>query len=75
MSYDIHLNDPVTKQILKLDEPHFVRCGTYAVGGTKELWLNITYNYACVFHRSDVLGEGGIRSIYGMTGAESIQIF
>ena len=75
MSYDIHLNAPVTKQILELDGPHFMRGGTYAVGGTKKLYLNITYNYACVFHRPDVLGEGGLRSIYGMTGAESIPFF
>ena len=63
MSYDIHLNDPVTKQTLELDDPHFMRGGTYVVGGTKELCLNITYNYAC-----------GIRSIYGKTGAESITV-
>ena len=44
MSYDIHLNDPVTKQTLELDDPHFMRGGTYVVGGTKELCLNITYN-------------------------------
>ena len=74
MSYDIHLNDPVTKQTLELDDPHFMRGGTYGVGGTKELCLNITYNYACVFRRPEVLGEGGIRSIYGKTGAESITV-
>ena len=74
MSYDIHLNDPVTKQTLELDDPHFMRGGTYVVGGMKELCLNITYNYACVFRRPEVLGEGGIRSIYGKTGAESIPV-
>lgn len=31
MSYDIHLNDPVTKQTLELDEPHFMRGGTYEI--------------------------------------------
>lgn len=74
MSYDIHLNDPVTKKPLELDEPHFMRGGTFVVGGTTELSLNITYNYACVFHRTEVLGENGIRGIYGMTGAESIPL-
>lgn len=74
MSYDIHLNDPVTKQTIELENPHFMRGGTYAIGGTKELSLNITYNYACVFCRPDVLGEKGIRSIYGKTGAESIPV-
>lgn len=74
MSYDITLNDPVTKKVIELNEPHFRRGGTYAVGGTKELWLNITYNYSAIFCRPDVFGKGGIRSIYGMTGAESIPI-
>lgn len=46
MGYDIHLNDPVTKQIIELENPHFMRGGTYAIDGTKELSLNITYNYA-----------------------------
>lgn len=40
----------------------------------KELWLNITYNYYSVFCRSEVFGEGGIRSIYGLTGAESVPL-
>ena len=74
MSYDIHLNDPVTKQTIELENPHFMRGGTYAIDGTKELSLNITYNYACVFCRPDGLGEKGIRSIYGKTGAESIPV-
>ena len=45
MSYDIHLNDPVTKQTIELENPHFMRGDTYAIDGTKELSLNITYNY------------------------------
>lgn len=48
--------------------------GTYAIGGTTELWLNVTYNYAQFYYRDDVFGEKGIRTIYGMTGAESIPI-
>lgn len=74
MSYDIRLNDPVTKQVIQMDDPHFMSGGTYAAEGTKELWLNITYNYASVFRRPEVFGEDGIRSIYGMTGAESIPV-
>lgn len=72
MSYDINLCDPVTHDVLLLDEPHDMRGGTYAMGGTTECWLNITYNYAPIFRRE--LGEKGIRTIYGMTGAESIQL-
>ena len=74
MSYDIHLNDPVTKQIIELEKPHFMCGGTYAIDGTKELSLNITYNYASVFCRPEVLGKKGIRGIYGKTGAESIPV-
>ena len=72
MSYDISLRDPVTKETLEVDEPHFIRGGTYKLGGNTELWLNITYNYAKHFYR--VMGEKGIRSIYGMSGAESIPV-
>ena len=55
-----------------VDQPHQIRGGMYAVGGTSEAWLNITYNYASHFYR--VLGDKGIRTIYGMTGAESIPV-
>tara|TARA_Y100000034_G_C6804255_1_gene360978 strand:+ start:166 stop:522 length:357 start_codon:yes stop_codon:yes gene_type:complete len=72
MSYDIHLADPVTKQVIHLDEPHMLRGGTFAVGGTTEAWLNVTYNYADHFYNH--LGDKGIRTIYGMTGADSIPI-
>ena len=74
MSYDINLTDPVTHEVIELSEPHFMRGGTYAVGGTTDMWLNVTYNYAKFYYRDDVLGEDGIRTIYGMTGAESIPV-
>lgn len=72
MSYDICLREPVTRETIELDEPHQMRGGTYMVGGTTRAWLNITYNYGRHFRR--LLGEKGIRSIYGMTGAESIPV-
>lgn len=89
MSYDIGLQDPVTKKTLLLSEPHFMRGGTYAIGGTQEASLNVTYNYAPHFRRvfgdSDAKlsdfdrlfgggGETGIRRLYGMSGAESIPV-
>ena len=52
MSYDISLKDPVTKQTIELNEPHFMQGGTYAMGGTKELWLNITYNYGPYYYEA-----------------------
>ena len=74
MSYDISLRDPGTKETREVDEPHFMTGGTYQLGGTKELWLNVTYNYSDFYYRDDVFGEKGIRTIYGMTGAESIPV-
>lgn len=70
MSYDIRLTDRVTGETLEAASPHQVRGGTYCINGTPELWLNVTYNYAPHYYRT--LGEEGVRSIYGRTGAESI---
>lgn len=72
MSYDIYLCDHVTHKPLKADSTHFIAGGMRAMGGTKELWLNVTYNYGHFYYRPEVFGDGGIRSIYGKTGAESI---
>lgn len=88
MSYDIELQDLVTKEALQLDAPHHMRGGTYAMGGTTDAHLNVTYNYAPHFRKafgdSDVElssfdkmfggGKTGIRKLYGMTGAESISV-
>lgn len=45
MSYDVFFRDPVSGETLRTDEPHFMRGGTFKVGGECELYLNITYNY------------------------------
>jgi hypothetical protein len=70
MSYDIELRDPVTGEQLHADERHEMAGGTCVLGGTTALWLNVTYNYAPHYYRT--LGEKGIRTIYGLTGAESL---
>jgi len=72
MSYDIKLVDPVTKETILFDSAHQIKGGTYCIGGTKEAWLNITYNYSKIYR--NLFGENGIRTIYGMSGAESIPI-
>ena len=74
MSYDISLKEPVSGEVIQFDAPHQIRGGNYAIGGTTEAWLNITYNYGRHYRREDVFGEEGIRTIYGMTGAESIPV-
>ena len=72
MSYDIYLVDPETKETLQTETPHLLRGGTYALGGTTDCHLNVTYNYGK--HYARVLGENGIRTIYGMTARESIPV-
>ena len=52
MSYDIRLVDPVTKEPLHTKVNHDMRGGMYALGGTTELWLNITWNYAHYYYES-----------------------
>ena len=72
MSYDIRLKEPVGGNTIEFKFKHQITGGIYAIGGTSEAWLNITYNYADHFYR--VFGDKGIRTIYGMTGAESIPV-
>ena len=73
MGYDIHLNDPVTREPIHFEEKHQVHGGNMVLGGTTEAWLHITYNYADHF-RSVFGSEDGVRRIYGLTGAESIPL-
>lgn len=84
MSYDLTLVDPITKEPLQLDQPHHMKGGTYAIGGTTEATLNITYNY-CSFYYSRTdderydgkrigIGPRGIKDLAGLTGAQSIPI-
>lgn len=80
MSYDINLLDPITKEIIEINDAHFLRGGTYQMGGSKELTLNITYNYSEMLHRviqpkqTPSEYKTGIRSLYGMTAFEVVPI-
>lgn len=71
MSYDCTLVDPVTRKPLETATKHEITGGTYAVGGTQELWLNITFNYSKHITR---LLAGGIPGLDGKSGAESIPL-
>lgn len=72
MSYDLYLRDPVTGETLHSLTPHHMTGGTYAIGGTTELWLNITFNYGEFYRKPDVFGEKGIKGLEGISGADSI---
>jgi hypothetical protein len=72
MSYDISLRDPATGETAIVPDGHDLRGGTYVSGGTDEAWLNVTYNYSRHYYR--VFGANGVRTIYGMTGRESVPV-
>jgi hypothetical protein len=73
MSYDIELKDPKTGEVITFEEPHDIRGGTYAIGGSPKAWVNITYNYSPFFYKH-ICPEKGIRALYGKTGAEAVNI-
>ena len=45
MGYDITLCDGHSGETIRLSEPHFHQGSTFAVGGTDECWLAVTFNY------------------------------
>ena len=57
MSYDISLCDPVTHEELHTEETHHMTGGMYALGGTTEMWINITWNYADWYYRPGVFAR------------------
>jgi len=80
MSYDINLLDPITKKVIEINDAHFMRGGTYKMGGSTELSLNMTYNYSEILHKviqpksTPSEYKAGIRSLYGMTALEATPI-
>lgn len=85
MSYDVQLIDHTTHKVLEAENPYFMQGGTFCPGGTKELWLNITYNYAamlCKVLQRDVIDQSngrrttlvGLDAINGIYAAETISM-
>ena len=80
MSYDIDLLDPITKKVIEIKDAHFLRGGTYKMGGSTELSLNMTYNYSEILHKviqpksTPSEYKAGIRSLYRMTALEATPI-
>ena len=78
MSWDFDLCDPVTKKVLETEEKHEIKGGTYCVGGTTEMALNVTYNYSDIINKKmKVLGIGDKHEyayyLNGKTGVETIE--
>lgn len=74
MGWYIELKEPVSGKTVRFDTAHQMKGGTYTIGGTDEAHLTITYNYSKFYYRDNVFGEKGIRTIYGMSGADSIPL-
>lgn len=64
MSYDVSLEG----DDVKVD--HHEEGGTYALGGTDEAWLNVTYNYAEVYRLFDF----SIRDLDGKRAGDTIEV-
>ena len=69
MSYDISIiGEDVVSPIV-----HHVKGGTYAVGGTSALEINITFNYSEAFQKA-FQNEQGIKMLDGMACMEAIPL-
>lgn len=85
MSYDLGLKDSKTQDWMELKENHHMKGGTYQLGGCPTAEINITWNYRRHFvkvlperessHNTSDDGKlYGIRTLYGLTGEESIPL-
>ena len=77
MSYDIHLTDPVSGEVLHLPFSHTMHGGTYAAEydpvsnkyhpmPIQDAWLNITYNYSKFYYEA----TDGDKDFYGKSFVE-----
>lgn len=60
MSHDVRVVDHQTGKTKVLPKNHHFIGGTYALGGTDEAWLNVTYNYAPHYYELWGHGLGGL---------------
>lgn len=72
MSYDCYIVHPDTRETLLFKGPHQLRGGTYALGGTNEAWVNITYNYGG--HLRKALGPDGLMGLNRMPVGQALTL-
>lgn len=72
MSYDIRIINANGDHV-QLKDRHTLIGGTFALGGTVDAWLNVTYNYADLFYKY-VDETQGIRAIYGKSVQDADKI-
>ena len=68
MSYGIRIVSKDGTEVI-LPKKHDIVGSTYAIGGTTEARLSVTYNYVDIFRR--VFGERGIYILHGMAVREA----
>ena len=68
MSYDVQFVDSNNSEVVWLPRKAYLYGGTYAMDGDHNAVYNITYNYSP--HFETAIGEGGLRSLYGLTAEE-----
>lgn len=68
MSYDVYFCDPVSGEVIELNDVHFMRGGTYAINGSTVLSFNITFNYAENYAKHNF----SIKDLIGKTALEVI---
>lgn len=69
MGYSVYLTD-VDGNVLHSDTKHNAKGSVYCVGGTTELTIDVTYNYAPIF--VSVFGKNGLRTLHGKTASETL---
>lgn len=70
MSWDIYLVDD-KRQVIKLNEPFDRIGGVYSIGGSREAYYNITFNYYPIFEKVLVIP---FRNFDGLPVKDTIEI-
>ena len=71
MGYSLWLEDKKTGKVCQ-GKINYNLGSLTCPSGTRDMEMNITYNYAPYYYEVEGFEEKGIRRIYGMTGRESL---
>ena len=74
MGYSLWLEDKETGLICKSKRKRVDLGSRLAIGGSDLLEFDITYNYAPYYNKAVGFQEKGIRTIYGMSGKDSLPL-
>lgn len=74
MGYSLWLEDKETGIICRRKKPEVDLGNMLCIGGSDLMEFNITYNYAPYYDKAVRFQENGIRTIYGMSGKDSLPL-